>query len=72
MRAALAEVLDSGVFLLLALLLYGEVIMNIQRVGVVGAGTMGNGIAHVFARAGYSVVLCDVEQRFRRSRHGDD
>ncbi len=38
--------------------------MNIQRVGVVGAGTMGNGIAHVFARGGYSVVLCDVEQRF--------
>jgi 3-hydroxybutyryl-CoA dehydrogenase len=38
--------------------------MNIQRVGVVGAGTMGNGIAHVFARAGYGVVLCDVEQRF--------
>ena len=38
--------------------------MSIQRVGVVGAGTMGNGIAHVFARAGYSVVLCDVEQRF--------
>ena len=38
--------------------------MNIQRVGVVGAGTMGNGIAHVFARSGYAVVLCDVEQRF--------
>jgi 3-hydroxybutyryl-CoA dehydrogenase len=38
--------------------------MNIQRVGIVGAGTMGNGIAHVFARSGYSVVLCDVEQRF--------
>ncbi len=38
--------------------------MQIQRVGVVGAGTMGNGIAHVFARCGYSVVLCDVEQRF--------
>ncbi len=38
--------------------------MSIQRVGVVGAGTMGNGIAHVFARSGYSVVLCDVEQRF--------
>jgi 3-hydroxybutyryl-CoA dehydrogenase len=38
--------------------------MNIKRVGVVGAGTMGNGIAHVFARGGYSVVLCDVEQRF--------
>ncbi|HUA16518.1 MAG TPA: 3-hydroxybutyryl-CoA dehydrogenase [Verrucomicrobiae bacterium] len=38
--------------------------MNFQRVGVVGAGTMGNGIAHVFARSGYDVVLCDVEQRF--------
>src|SRR6202521_1021198 len=38
--------------------------MNIQRVGVVGAGTMGNGIAHVLARSGYGVVLCDVEQRF--------
>ena len=38
--------------------------MEIQRVGVVGAGTMGNGIAHVFARSGYDVVLCDVEQRF--------
>jgi 3-hydroxybutyryl-CoA dehydrogenase len=38
--------------------------MDIKRVGVIGAGTMGNGIAHVFARSGYSVVLCDVEQRF--------
>ena len=38
--------------------------MPIQRVGVMGAGTMGNGIAHVFARSGYDVVLCDVEQRF--------
>ena len=38
--------------------------MKIQRVGVVGAGTMGNGIAHVFARSGYDVVMCDVEQRF--------
>lgn len=38
--------------------------MDIKRVGVVGAGTMGNGIAHVFARCGYEVVLCDVEQRF--------
>lgn len=37
---------------------------NIQRVGVIGAGTMGNGIAHVFARNGFHVVLCDVEQRF--------
>src|SRR5579863_1699086 len=38
--------------------------MEIKRIGVIGAGTMGNGIAHVFARRGYSVVLCDVEQRF--------
>jgi 3-hydroxybutyryl-CoA dehydrogenase len=38
--------------------------MEIQRVGVVGAGTMGNGIAHVLARSGFKVVLCDVEQRF--------
>jgi 3-hydroxybutyryl-CoA dehydrogenase len=38
--------------------------MDIQKVGVVGAGTMGNGIAHVFARSGYGVILCDVEQRF--------
>ncbi len=37
--------------------------MNIRRVGVIGAGTMGNGIAHVFARSGYAVVLCEVEQR---------
>ncbi|MBV8205508.1 MAG: 3-hydroxybutyryl-CoA dehydrogenase [Acidobacteria bacterium] len=38
--------------------------MDIQKVGVVGAGTMGNGIAHVFARQGYGVVLCDIEQTF--------
>ena len=38
--------------------------MAIHLVGVIGAGTMGNGIAHVFARSGFSVVLCDVEQRF--------
>jgi 3-hydroxybutyryl-CoA dehydrogenase len=42
----------------------GEAVMSIQRVGVIGAGTMGNGIAHVFARCGFKVVLCDVEQRF--------
>ncbi len=38
--------------------------MQIKRVGVAGAGTMGNGIAHVFARSGYAVMLYDVEQRF--------
>ena len=35
----------------------------IKTVAVVGAGTMGNGIAHVFARAGYSVILRDVDQK---------
>jgi 3-hydroxybutyryl-CoA dehydrogenase len=39
-------------------------LMEIKRVGAVGAGTMGNGIAHVFARAGYAVLLCDVQQAF--------
>jgi 3-hydroxybutyryl-CoA dehydrogenase len=38
--------------------------MNIKTVGVIGAGTMGNGIAHVFAKSGYKVILCDIEQRF--------
>src|ERR1700688_1823186 len=37
---------------------------NIKTVAVLGAGTMGNGIAHAFARAGYKVILRDVEQRF--------
>ena len=36
----------------------------IKTIAVLGAGTMGNGIAHVFARAGYNVILRDVEQRF--------
>jgi 3-hydroxybutyryl-CoA dehydrogenase len=34
--------------------------MNIETVGVVGAGTMGNGIAQVFAQTGFSVRLHDV------------
>jgi 3-hydroxybutyryl-CoA dehydrogenase len=38
--------------------------MEIHRIGVVGAGTMGNGIAHIFARSGYRVVLCDLEPKF--------
>jgi 3-hydroxybutyryl-CoA dehydrogenase len=37
---------------------------EIKTVGVLGAGTMGNGIAHVFARSGFNVRLCEVEQRF--------
>lgn len=37
---------------------------NMKAVTVVGSGTMGNGIAHVFAQYGYSVTLCDVKQEF--------
>jgi len=37
---------------------------SIKTVAVLGAGTMGNGIAHVFARAGYNVILRDVDQRY--------
>jgi 3-hydroxybutyryl-CoA dehydrogenase len=35
-----------------------------KTIGILGAGTMGNGIAHVFAKAGFNVVLCDVQQQF--------
>ncbi len=38
--------------------------MDIRKVGVIGAGTMGNGIAHVFAKGGHDVTLVEVEQRF--------
>src|SRR5690349_5996043 len=34
--------------------------INIQKVGVIGAGQMGNGIAQVVAQAGYDVLLNDV------------
>jgi 3-hydroxybutyryl-CoA dehydrogenase len=37
---------------------------SIKTVVVLGAGTMGNGIAHVFARAGYNVILRDVQESF--------
>ena len=36
----------------------------IQTIAVIGAGTMGSGIAHVFARSGFDVILCDVQQSF--------
>ncbi len=36
--------------------------MDIRKVGVVGAGQMGNGIAHVMAVAGYDVLLNDINQ----------
>jgi 3-hydroxybutyryl-CoA dehydrogenase len=37
--------------------------MAIQQVAVIGAGTMGNGIAHVFAQTGFSVTLIDVQEK---------
>jgi 3-hydroxybutyryl-CoA dehydrogenase len=36
--------------------------MDIQSVGIVGAGQMGNGIAHVFAVAGFDVLMTDISQ----------
>ncbi|MBP1732328.1 MAG: 3-hydroxyacyl-CoA dehydrogenase [Deltaproteobacteria bacterium] len=38
--------------------------MEIKTIGVVGAGTMGNGIAQVAAQAGFNVVMRDIEDRF--------
>ncbi len=36
--------------------------MEIRKIGVIGAGQMGNGIAHVMALAGYEVMLTDISQ----------
>jgi len=38
--------------------------MDIKKVAVIGAGTMGNGIAQVFAHHGYAVVMIDVKDEF--------
>lgn len=38
--------------------------MEIKNITVIGAGTMGNGIAHVFAQYGYNVVLNDIKREF--------
>ena len=35
-----------------------------ESIGVIGAGTMGNGIAQTAANAGFDVVMCDIEQDF--------
>ena len=37
---------------------------NIKTVAVIGAGTMGNGISHVFAQYGYAVTLNDIKQEY--------
>ena len=36
----------------------------IKTVAVIGAGTMGNGIAHVFAKSGYKTILRDVDRKY--------
>ena len=33
-----------------------------MKVGIIGAGTMGSGIAQAFAQAGYDVCLCDIKE----------
>ena len=38
--------------------------MDIQTIGVIGAGQMGNGIAHVFAAAGFQVLMQDINEAF--------
>ncbi len=38
--------------------------MTIKNITVIGSGTMGNGIAHVFAQYGFSVTLNDIKQEF--------
>jgi len=38
--------------------------MEIKTIGIIGSGTMGNGIAHVAAMSGYNVILVDVQQGF--------
>lgn len=35
-----------------------------MKVGIIGAGTMGSGIAQAFAQAGYDVCLCDIKEEF--------
>jgi 3-hydroxybutyryl-CoA dehydrogenase len=37
-------------------------IKHMKKVAVIGSGTMGNGIAHVFAQFGYEVSLIDISQ----------
>jgi len=38
--------------------------MSIATIGVIGAGQMGNGIAHVFSQAGFAVTLQDISEAF--------
>ena len=40
--------------------------MNIKKIGVIGAGQMGNGIAHVLSLGGYEVILNDIDEGILR------
>ncbi len=58
--------LPPFVFLHSSCYLRGKTTVMIEKyskVAVIGAGTMGNGIAHVFAQSGYDVVLIDVSEK---------
>ncbi|MCI9549562.1 MAG: NAD(P)-binding domain-containing protein, partial [Oscillospiraceae bacterium] len=35
-----------------------------KKVGIIGAGTMGQGIAKAFAQSGWAVALCDIKQEW--------
>ena len=35
---------------------------DVNNIGIIGSGTMGNGIAHVFALSGYKVMLVDINE----------
>ena len=37
---------------------------SVKNITIIGAGTMGNGIAHVFAQYGFAVTLCDIKPEF--------
>jgi len=39
-----------------------------KNIAVIGAGTMGNGIAHTFAQSGFTVKLIDVSEKSYRVR----
>ncbi len=42
-----------------------------EIIGVIGAGTMGNGIAQTAASNGFDVVMCDIQRRLRRARFAE-
>jgi 3-hydroxybutyryl-CoA dehydrogenase len=52
----------SPAFVWISPLLLAVQIGYMKKIAVIGAGTMGNGIAHVFAQTGFSVSLVDVSQ----------